>query len=89
VIGLSILRLASADHIKLQYFFANLCFDMMLYQHLWVVVKTMAAEKARKKGDITLTKKCNQDGISVTSQRHLLLTMLKEATDYPDVEPSI
>lgn len=74
---------------KLRYIFANLCFDMMLYQHLWVIVKTMAVEKARKKGDITLAKKCNQDGISVTSQRHLLLTMLKEAINYPEVEPSI
>ena len=34
---------------KLQYIFANLCFDMMLYQYHWVVVKTMAVEKARKK----------------------------------------
>ena len=89
MIGLSILRLASADHMKLQYIFANLCFDMMLYQHLCVAVKTMAVEKARKKGDITVIKKCNQDGISVNSQRHLLLTMLKEAINYPDVEPSI
>ena len=83
------MRLALTDHMKLQYIFANLCFDMTLYQRLLVVVKTMAGEKARKKGDITLAKKCNQDRIRVSSQRHLLTTMPKEAIDYPNVEPSI
>ena len=51
-----------------------------------MVFETMADKKARIKGDMPFAQKCTQAGIRMTSQRHLLATVLGEAVDHPDVE---
>ena len=48
--------------------------------------ETMAGKKARIKDDMPFAQKCTQAGIRMTSQRHLLATVLEEAVDHPDVE---
>ena len=71
---------------KLQYIFAKLCFDATMKQRLWMVFKTMAGKKALIKGDMSFAQKCTHAGIRMTSQRHLLATVLEEAAGHPDVE---
>ena len=51
-----------------------------------MVFETMAGKKARIKGDMPFAQKCTRTGIRMTSQRHLLATVLEEAVDHPDVE---
>jgi Fur family ferric uptake transcriptional regulator len=51
-----------------------------------MVFKNMTGKKARKKGDMPFAQKCTHAGIRMTSQRHLLATVLEEAADHPDVE---
>lgn len=51
-----------------------------------MVLKNMTGKKERKKGDMPLAQKCTHAGIRMTSQRHLLATVLQEAADHPDVE---
>ena len=51
-----------------------------------MVFKNMTGKKARKKGDMPFAQKCTRAGIRMTSQRHLLATVLEEAADHPDVE---
>ena len=46
----------------------------------------MTGKKARKKGDMPFAQKCTHAGIRMTSQRHLLATVLEEAADHPNVE---
>ena len=70
---------------KLQYIFAKLCFDATMKQRLLMVFRNMAGKKARMKGDISLAQKCTHARIRMTSQRHLLATVLEEAADHPDV----
>ena len=70
----------------LQYIFANLCFDVTMKQRFRMVFETMAGKKARIKVDMPFAQKCKQTGIRMTSQRHLLATVLEEAVDHPDVE---
>jgi Fur family ferric uptake transcriptional regulator len=48
--------------------------------------KTLTGTKARKKGEMPFVKKCTHAGIRMTSQRHLLATVLEEAADHPDAE---
>ena len=46
----------------------------------------MAGRKVRKNDDMPFAQKCTHAGIRMTSQRHLLATVLEEAVDHPDVE---
>ena len=51
-----------------------------------MVFETMPGKKTNIKGDMLFAQKCIQTGIRMTSQHHLLATVLEEAVNHPYFE---
>lgn len=51
-----------------------------------MVFETMAGKKTHIKSDMLFAQKCKQTEIRMTSSRHLLATVPREAVDHPYVE---
>ena len=51
-----------------------------------MLFENTTAKKTLNKGDMSFAQKCTHAGIRMTSQRHLLATVLEEAVNHPDVE---